>query len=105
MLTFDVQEGESLFDISHVWRTTWLNLWSGNEQLLHPALPGVGTELLLGQVYKALASDTLQSLSAKFMVTIDDLVFWNPDLAVNVSLTSTDRLVEGQAICILPKVC
>ncbi|EKX48853.1 hypothetical protein GUITHDRAFT_136509 [Guillardia theta CCMP2712] len=101
-----IQEGESLYDISHVWRTTWLNLWSGNEQLVHPALPGVGTELLLGQVYKALASDTLQSLSAKFMVTIDDLVFWNPDLAVNVSLSSTDRLVEGQAICILPKrVC
>ena len=34
-----MQEGESLYSVATEWRTSWLNVWSGNTHLLNPATP------------------------------------------------------------------
>ena len=54
-----MQQGESLYSIAHEWRTTWLDLWGGNPNILNPATPPAYSSLRMGPIYRAMLHDTV----------------------------------------------
>jgi hypothetical protein len=49
--------------------------------------------------------DSVSSIAARFAVSVEDILFWNPDIGSNISQAAGYPLVPGQPICILPNVC
>jgi len=100
-----MQEGESLYSVAGQWRTNWLDVWSGNPHILNPSTPPAYSELRMGPIYRAMQHDSVISVAARFAVSVDDVLFWNPDIASNISRAAGLPLAIDQPICILPNVC
>lgn len=58
-----------------------------------------------GPTYQAMQHDSVSSIAARFAVSVEDILFWNPDIGSNISQAAGYPLVPGQPICILPNVC
>jgi len=121
-------QGDSFVGLSMSYHSTYTQLWAGNSHVLRPAHVPTEVPLNLGPVYKAVQEDSLQSLAAKFAVTVKDLLDWNPDLphdpdmvAGRAHLLTSQGLYEpgmapwswrngtrapdAQEVCFLPEVC
>jgi hypothetical protein len=99
-----LQPGDTLFTISQAWRTNWLNVWGGNDELLRPSQPFAFTEVVLGPIYHVKFLDTLDSISAKFSVERSEVLLWNPDLIMDSNATDVPLNMDQQ-LCILPVSC
>ena len=45
------------------------------------------------------------SVAARFAVSVDDILMWNPDLNASSSRAAGLPLIVDQPICVLPNVC
>jgi hypothetical protein len=99
-----LQPGDSLFTISNFWGTNWLNIWAGNGHILRPSQPLAFTEVILGPLFFAQSHDSIHSIGIKLSISPEQILNWNPDLALYASNTSM-LLDINQEICVLPLTC
>ena len=97
--------GDSLHSLSIEWETNWLDLWAGNPGILNPSIPQAGTPVGLGPTLLTSVHDTLSGIAAKMGVTEAQILAWNPDLALAVSLEGSVGLQQDKEMCILPSTC
>ena len=74
--SYCLQQGDRLESVAAAWAAgSWLNLWAGNPALLRPAAAAEGAEVVVGPVYQASPHDTLESIAAKFAVSLDAVAY------------------------------
>lgn len=100
-----LQKGDSLYSVAEQWRTSWLEIWGGNADILSPGAPPAHAALRMGPIYQAMQHDTLISLAARFGVSVENILFWNPDIFSDASTATVIPLAVDQPICVLPNVC
>jgi hypothetical protein len=99
--------GESLISVAQNYGTEWLNIWSGNNDLLRPAEALESAEIILGPLYKVLPHESINSIAARMSLDTSELLSWNPDLqsAFNRNTNRDVVLDISQEICVLPSTC
>uniref|UniRef100_A0A7S0EE32 Fibronectin type-III domain-containing protein n=1 Tax=Hanusia phi TaxID=3032 RepID=A0A7S0EE32_9CRYP len=95
----------SLELIAQEWRTSWLNIWSGNHMLWQQ------NDISLGPVFTVdcgngyYCDDDLYHIGERYGVSVSDLLWWNPDIADDAGRSAKYALKTGQEICVLPNTC
>jgi len=134
----------TIFDVAKEMKTNWQTIWSGNHNIQSPdnivvaqCTPGekggpceeepfksdatlcqkkCELTISLGVSYTAVAGDDSLGLIAKqFGVTVQDLLYWNGDLASHGGLCSQNgdgtttctnyALKDNQEVCVIPETC
>jgi len=107
----------SLSNLASEWRASWLSIWSGNHVLLD-ADTVEDTTVHLGPVLKVastkdcdratlgdLCNDDLAHIASRYGVSVQDLLWWNPDLSDEAGRKNKYQLYQDQDICVLPNTC
>lgn len=95
-----VRNGQSLESIARSLKSDLLSLQMYNPFLEHPDDIKAGTVLTTGPVYQVREGDYLEALSARFLVSVDQLMATNPDVALG-----NGTLVAGASLCVRAPVC
>jgi len=61
--------------------------------------------LEVGVVYSVESQDDLWHIAQRFGVDMDDILFWNPDLADGQAKQQQYKLFSNQELCLLPPTC
>eukprot|EP00292_Cryptomonas_paramecium_P033580 CAMPEP_0113723210 /NCGR_PEP_ID=MMETSP0038_2-20120614/38269_1 /TAXON_ID=2898 /ORGANISM="Cryptomonas paramecium" /LENGTH=302 /DNA_ID=CAMNT_0000652719 /DNA_START=12 /DNA_END=920 /DNA_ORIENTATION=+ /assembly_acc=CAM_ASM_000170 len=75
-----VSRGQTLSTLAAKFGTHWTQIYSGNTHLNDPNDIAEGQLVRWGLVYGIKAQETLLSLSLRFGVGVDRILFWNPQL-------------------------
>jgi len=95
-----VRTGQSLASIARSLKADLLSLQMSNPFLDRPEHILPGTVLSTGPLYQVREGDFLESLSNRFLVSVDDLKLSNPDVALG-----DGALTPGMQICVRVPVC
>lgn len=111
------QDHISLSTLASEWRASWLSIWSGNHVLVDVDTVEE-TTVQLGPVFKVasaqgcdratlgdMCNDDLAHIGNRYGVTIDELLWWNPDLSDEAGRKNSYQLYQDQEICVLPSTC
>mmetsp|Transcript_49411 Transcript_49411/g.72480 ORF Transcript_49411/g.72480 Transcript_49411/m.72480 type:complete len:922 (-) Transcript_49411:1602-4367(-) len=107
----------SLSNLASEWRASWLSIWSGNHVLvdadtvedttveLGPVLKVASTQACNRATLGDLCNDDLAHIGSRYGVSVQDLLWWNPDLSDEAGRKNNYQLYENQEICVLPNTC
>jgi len=107
----------SLSTLASEWRASWLSIWSGNHVLvdvdtveettvqLGPVLKVASTQACDRATLGDMCNDDLAHISSRYGVSVQDLLWWNPDLSDEAGRKNNYQLFQDQEICVLPNTC
>lgn len=107
----------SLATLASEWGASWLSIWSGNHVLvdadtvqettvqLGPVLKVAATQACDRGTLGDLCNDDLPHIASRYGVSVQDLLWWNPDLQDEAGAKKDYQLFESQEICVLPNTC
>jgi len=95
-----VRQGQSLASIARSLKADLLSLYMSNPFLDRPEHILPGTVLSTGPLYTVAEGDFLEALSNRFLVSVDDLMLSNPDVALGNGM-----LLPGMQMCVRAPVC
>jgi len=103
--SYCLRRGDSLHSVANEWGTNWLNLWAGNSHILNPSIPLSGTSVQLGPILITSVHDSLSGIAIRNGVSSEQILAWNPDLALAVAREGDVQLQQDKEVCVLPSTC
>ena len=96
---------DSLQRVAKEWHATWSQVWSGNHILNNPDLLFTEQIVQVGPMYTVQKEEDLNHIALRYGVDLNDLLFWNPDVADIAAQRQHYVIRELQELCVVPQSC